>query len=201
MTIFSKQRRYLVAIEIVGILIAAVFLVGGEVLGAAEDRFTIDKVQRDLATRVNIWITVITNPSPWIAFCGEGYAANWIRLGKTTPHNAYLDVIFLWGLGGVTMFCVLIQRAVKWSRRVVANREVDSCSRALAWGLYWSLVASIGLGITSSPWYSTFYRCTIYFLVVVACVRYLNLRESRLKFAAPAQGAAAPAAHGSLQRR
>jgi hypothetical protein len=186
MTLFSRQRRYIIAMELVGILIAGAFLAGGEILGTAQERFTVAKLSRDLATRVDLWIRTISNPSPWILFCGEGYHAFWLRMGRMTPHNGYLDILFLWGLGGVVMFATLIRKAATWSS-LTYRADPDSCCRGVALGLWWTLIATAGLALTSDPWYSTFYRYMVYFLMVVVCVRHSTLRASMAPFTAAAE--------------
>jgi hypothetical protein len=184
MTLLSRQRNTIIAVEVVGILVTALFVAGGEFFGATQERLALERLSHDLATRFDLWARAITHPSPWIIFCGEGLQAFQLRL-NATPHNGYLDAVFVWGLGGIIMFSLLVWKGVSWSS-FVHRTAPDSCVRAIAWGYKWSFVSIGTLALVSDPWYSTYFRMMTYFLLVVVCSQYWGLR--RQMFASEAWG-------------
>ena len=174
MTLLSRQRNTIIALEVVGILATAFFLAGEEFFAAAQERLALERLSNDLATRFELWARTIMQPSPWIIFCGEGVKGFQLRL-NATPHNGYLDALFVWGLGGLIMFFLLVWKGLTWSS-FVQRFTADSSVRAAAWGYRWSFVAVGTLALVSDPWYSTYFRVMTYFLLVVVCSHYRGLR-------------------------
>jgi len=182
MTLLSKQRKYAIALELAAIVVLVGVLSGTDVFAAAQERLRTHKVLYDLGTRARIWYGVIENPSPWIGLFGEGYHGLANRMG-ISAHNWYLDVLYAWGVGGLILFTLLIVFAIRWAR-YVSRYDPDPRCRAVAWGLLWALVASAFAAVATDPWDRHIYRMTIYFTMVVACLRYNVLRKQRAAAAA-----------------
>jgi hypothetical protein len=123
-----------------------------------------------------------------MVFFGEGFGAYQLRY-EQTPHNAYLEILFLWGIGGFAIFTFLVLKSLKWSKSVL-DADPDSCCRGLAWGFRWSFVAIAVVAMMGDPWLRTYYRCTIFFMLAVMNSRFLLLRQ--YAYATPLPAAANP---------
>jgi len=176
MSIISRRRLGIVVLMVIGALVGTYFAYNnvGELAGALGSRLESGVLDEAFDVRMEHWQTVVANPSPAILLFSEGLPALVRRL-DVAPHNGYLDVIFLWGLGGIIIFWMLYSRLFKWSRRV-AKEDPHPLSRGLAWGLIWATAAIAIYALTADPWYITNYRFATYFLLTIVWVRYHRLQ-------------------------
>jgi len=96
---------------------------------------------------------------------GEGGPAMTRRL-HVGPHNGFLDVFFLWGLGGTAMFVALYGYMIAWSRTVM-KLDHERVGQIVAWGAFWGVIAIAGAAMTLDPWYVSDYRYFVYFLLAI----------------------------------
>ena len=179
MTLMSRRRSLIVTIALISAVGAATYGSYGAVEQVEQVRARLEdkRLDSDLEGRARGWQEIVANPSPAIVLFGEGLPALARRL-NVAPHNGYLDIVFLWGLGGVIIFIVFYTRIIEWSR-AVARSDPSSLGRALAWALMWSTVATAGYALTADPWYVSNYRFVAYFLMTIVYVRYRAVRATR----------------------
>jgi hypothetical protein len=188
MLLVSRRRWYVILLGIAGVLVA-LFMASAytETAEVLEQRFTWASLTAALAKRADLWKLVITNSTPAVILCGEGWMTNFLRL-QASPHNAYLDALFLWGIGGVAVFSILVYSVFKWSR-YVAKYDPDALSRALGWGGLWAGVAILFLSLVTDTWIKDVTRFMTSFGLVLLCMRYQVLRYAAPAYVEPDEGA------------
>ena len=173
----SRQRWYVLGISLALALVVglAVLMAGGDVLQALEFRFSLESLSSDLATRLTIWSRIVSSPS-WQSFLlGEGVAPLAIRL-NATPHNGYLDALFVWGPFGVFVFGTMFYCMLKWSRTVM-KWHADPLSRGLGAGVLWSAIAVLTMAMTSDPWFMPYYKIASFFMLALMAASYAAVTE------------------------
>jgi hypothetical protein len=82
--------------------------------------------------------------------------------GEVTPHNLYFDITYLLGLGGTIFFIFLFVRYFRtagWLRK----NDPDPLFQMYAQGLWLGMIAVMGTGIASDPFWNTFSRFGLFF--------------------------------------
>jgi hypothetical protein len=184
MLLVSRRRWFVIVLGIVGVLAAMVLLsVYTETAGSLTERFTWSRLSRDLAIRAGLWATQVTDLVPAVLLCGEGWAATRVRLGES-PHNAFIGALSIWGVGGVIMFSILVFASLRWSR-FVSRHDPDAVSRALAWGIFWGVIAILFLSLVTDTWVKPEIRPIAFFVLVAFGMRYQSLRYAAAIDAGP----------------
>lgn len=172
MVLFSNRRAWIVLLGVMLIPLAG-WVLSEQVLTAVEDRFDEGNVLAALDDRIAIWMQTVRSMTFSTFFFGEGQKAFVIRAGQT-PHNGYLDAVFVYGFGGFCCFCGWAYAQIKWARYVL-RFDSEPISRAVAWSMLWSLVAIAFMSITSDPWFMSTFRLMSYTLLVIVGSRYRQL--------------------------
>lgn len=169
----SRRRWSIAALLTVLIAIVAALTIWSQDFSKLVDgifpRFESENVSDDYATRYSLWQRTIAQCSPSDLFFGKGHYAYFVRW-HMLPHNSYLDAVFLWGLGGLIMFIVLVIAGIRWAR-FLARNDTSPLGETLSFAFIWSLVAIAGYGVFADVWLATEFRQSYFFFLVLLAAR------------------------------
>lgn len=166
MLIFSPLRKYILII-IIGAAIGIL------TFGFIQAMFTrrLGTASTSALGRVDIWITIIKNTSPFIMFCGRGAVAEFIRL-DATPHNTYLHIIFEMGLFGTVWAVWFFSKLFRTSRFIIKYGNIQN--RASGYWCLYSLVGIAGFGMALEVLFIQFMIYVLFFMA--ALLHYYKLQ-------------------------
>lgn len=182
-TLFISKRKVLLILIFIFVIIISSFVLGTEtrddVIKKNVDR-TLYGSTSGTSGRLDIWLNYVSNPYFAMVFFGRGVYASQ-ALGMDTPHNGYLDLIYLFGFGGFIYFCIIIYKMLKLSKWLY-NNDNNELLGIFSKGIFISIFCWLGISIASDPPINTFWRYTIFFALCILWSRYkLLLSEIEIK--------------------
>ena len=162
----TTRRRIILFVAGCLVVVAAVYFLPA---GAIERVVRIN-IERTLygigagtAGRLGRWLDYAKHPYLGMLLCGRGIIASQ-ALGFDTPHNGYLDIVFLFGLGGIIYFGVIMRRLFRLSRWLAKN-DFDPLFSVLGQGIFIGMVGWLGVAVAADPPLNTFWRYSFFFTI------------------------------------
>ena len=130
--VLGSRYRFRVLVTMLLLLVAlgiwtVIDQAGARIIAGTEARFTQQRLTTDLMTRVELWRRVFSQAGGEVFLFGMGMVPYFYKW-RMSPHNGYLDALFLWGMGGVVVFCVLIGAGIKWRDSCCAMIPIRRCA-------------------------------------------------------------------------
>jgi hypothetical protein len=161
----AARRRHITLIAVGVIIVGVVVFFGAywtAVIGTTTARYFAGGKFTG-GVRFEIWRMILKNPYPAMLFFGRGWYASisawdW----PATPHNVYIDIVYLLGLGGTIFFIYLFTRFFRVSGWLRKN-DPDPLLQMFSQGIWLGFIAVLGTGITSDPLFQIFTQYSLFF--------------------------------------
>ncbi|WP_143059262.1 O-antigen ligase family protein [Chitinophaga arvensicola] len=175
----SENKIFLFGALMVAILVLVIDNPVRDLLFARFTGATGSTTEAGLDKRSEVWSMFLDKFDPVLLFNGIGMVMA-KNIYKATAHNTYLGAVIYNGVWGVSLFFVIIVRSVKYSIKLMKQRN-ETLSEIFGNYLILSLVFMLIIGISIENFQNTICM-QLFFLFMLICEKLINAGDAKTAY-------------------